>query len=136
MKIELDLSKSFNNYHWEDKEELKYHILVMVNELWELYNKTEESMSVEERNKLYDILDMFNKFEIKESEKIMNTSPSAERLLRAFNEWLKESSKVDYRFELEEQDKLELMRDTLSKQIDILVEYEIKRNTKTGKEIK
>lgn len=68
MKIELDLSKSINNYHWEDKEELKEHIFNMINELWELYNETEEIMSVEKHNRLYDILDMFNKYEIKESE--------------------------------------------------------------------
>lgn len=68
MKIVLDLSKSINNYQWEDKGELKEHIFNMLNELWDLYNETEEIMSVEKHNRLYDILDMFNKFEIKESE--------------------------------------------------------------------
>ena len=66
----------------------------------------------------------------------MNTSPSAERLLKAFDEWLKESSKVEYRFELEELNKLRLMVDTLNRQIDILVEYEIKRDMKKEKEIR
>ena len=69
MKIELDLSKSINNYHWKDKEELKEHISNMINELWKLYNEMGENMSDDEYNRLYDILDMFNKFEIKESEK-------------------------------------------------------------------
>lgn len=64
----------------------------------------------------------------------MNTSPSAERLLKAFDEWLKESSKVEYRFELEELNKLRFMIDTLNRQIDILVEYEIKRDIKKEKE--
>lgn len=64
----------------------------------------------------------------------MNTSPSAERLLKAFDEWLKESSKVEYRFELEELNKLRFMIDTLNRQIDILVEYEIKRDVKKEKE--
>jgi len=66
----------------------------------------------------------------------MNTSPSAERLLKAFDEWLKESSKVEYRFEIEELNKLRLMVDTLNRQIDILVEYEIKRDMKKEKEIR
>jgi hypothetical protein len=64
----------------------------------------------------------------------MSTSPSAERLLKAFNEWLEESSKVEYRFELEELNKLKQMSDILNKQIDILVEYEIKRDLKLDKE--
>lgn len=66
----------------------------------------------------------------------MNTSPSAERLLKAFDEWLKESSKVEYRFELEELNKLRFMVDTLNRQINILVEYEIKRDIKKEKESK
>lgn len=66
----------------------------------------------------------------------MNTSPSAERLLKAFDEWLKESSKVEYRFELEELNRLRLMINTLNRQIDILVEYEIKRDVKKEKESK
>lgn len=68
MKIELDLNKSFNNYHWKDKKELSNYIESMVSELWGLYNEMGENMSDDEYNRLYDILDMFNNFEIKESE--------------------------------------------------------------------
>ena len=66
MKVVLDLKKSFNNYHWIDKEELEDYIKYMKNELWEMYNETDEIMSENKHDRLYDILDMFEKFEVKE----------------------------------------------------------------------
>lgn len=74
MKIELDLSKSYNNYHWKDKEELNDYIKSMKSILWECYNEyfienENVDTSDEYKNRFYDILDMFEKFEIKESEK-------------------------------------------------------------------
>lgn len=66
MKIVLDLKKSFNNYHWKNEEELKDYIKYMKNELWEMYNETDEIMSDNKHDRLYDILDMFEKFEVKE----------------------------------------------------------------------
>lgn len=72
MKIELDLSKSMSNYEWDNEEELKDFIdNYMLKTLWELYNKNdlehnENNLSEEEQNKLYDILDMFRKYEVKE----------------------------------------------------------------------
>ena len=72
MKIELDLSKSMSNYEWENEEELKDFIdNYMLKTLWKLYYKNdlehdENSFSEEEQNKLYDILDMFRKYEVKE----------------------------------------------------------------------
>ena len=68
MKVVLDLKKSFNNYYWKDKEELEDYIKYMKNELWEMYNETEETMSENKHDRLYDILDMFESFEIKESD--------------------------------------------------------------------
>ena len=68
MKIILDLKHSYNNYHWNNKEELEDYIKYMKNELWEMYNETEETMSENKHDRLYDILDMFEKFEIKESD--------------------------------------------------------------------
>lgn len=57
----------------------------------------------------------------------MNTSPAAVRLIKAFNEYIEESSKKDYRFTIEEQMKLERMIRILNNQIDILINYENKR---------
>ena len=39
----------------------------MKNELWEMYNETEDIMCDNKHNRLYDILDMFEKFEVKEN---------------------------------------------------------------------
>ena len=64
MKIILDLKHSFNNYHWENEEELREYIKTMRDELWELYNEDLETMSDSQRNRLYDILDMFENFKI------------------------------------------------------------------------
>ena len=72
MKIELDLSKSMSNYEWDNEEELKDFIdNYMLKTLWEFYNKNdlehnENNLSEEEQNKLYDILDMFRNYEVKE----------------------------------------------------------------------
>lgn len=71
MKVVLDLKKSFNNYHWEDKEELEAYILYMKQVLWEFYKEESENGADMEDNilfRLYDILDMFEKFEVKESD--------------------------------------------------------------------
>ncbi len=74
MKIILDLDKSFNNYDWEDKKQLKDFVdNYMLDTLWKFYDKNNfESdsnyLSDEEINKLYDILDMFRDYEIKESD--------------------------------------------------------------------
>ena len=68
MKVVLDLKKSFNNYHWKNEEELKDYIKYMKNELWEMYEETEDIMSDNKHNRLCDILDMFESFEIKECE--------------------------------------------------------------------
>ena len=57
----------------------------------------------------------------------MNTSPVANKLLKAIDEYIKESSKKEYRFELEEQYKLQNKIAQLNNQIDILIDYEIKR---------
>ena len=73
MKIVLDLKKSFNHYHWEDKEELKEYIYSMLNVLWQYYQdniQDDHDPSDEIYTRFYDILDMFNSFEIiKESDK-------------------------------------------------------------------
>lgn len=70
MKIVLDLSKSGNHYHWEDKKELEEYINSMKNILWRLYESMQDDYdaSDEEYNRLYDILDMFSVFEIKGDE--------------------------------------------------------------------
>lgn len=63
MKIVLDLTYSINNYDWTDADKLKEHIENNIKPiLWELYD--DENISVEERNRLYDLLDMFNIYEI------------------------------------------------------------------------
>lgn len=68
MKIILDLKHSYNNYYWNSKEELEDYIKYAINELWEMYSETEETMSENKHDRLYDILDMFEKFEVKESD--------------------------------------------------------------------
>lgn len=67
MKIVLDLKHSYNNYEWENKEDLKDFIdNILKSDLWELYNSNLLDTDLQDR--LYDILDMFNKYEIIESE--------------------------------------------------------------------
>lgn len=58
----------------------------------------------------------------------MNISPSAKDLLKAFDEWMQDSSKTIYRFELEEQQALEHMIKVMNNQINMLVDYELKKN--------
>jgi len=69
MKIILDLDHSINNYNWT-KEELEKFVLVMLDTLWALYNRDiqEDILTDEEKLRLYDILDMFNKYDIKGDE--------------------------------------------------------------------
>ncbi len=69
MKVVLDLKKSFNNYHWKDKELLEDYIKYMKQVLWEFYEEESGNGADMEDNvlfRLYDILDMFESFEIKE----------------------------------------------------------------------
>jgi hypothetical protein len=69
MKIELDLSKSYSNYEWDNKNELKDFIdNYMLRTLWKLYDRNEDKnfLTDEEQNKLYDILDMFREYKVKE----------------------------------------------------------------------
>lgn len=74
MKVILDLKKSFNNYEWDDIKELKDFIdNYMLDTLWKFYDKNNlesgsDLLTDEEINKLYDILDMFSNYEIKESD--------------------------------------------------------------------
>lgn len=68
MKVILDLNKSFNNYHWEDKKELEDYIIEIKSVLWYLYDKDirEQYADTDEKTRFYDLLDMFEKFEVKE----------------------------------------------------------------------
>lgn len=68
MKVILDLNKSFNNYHWTDKKELEDYIIEIKSVLWYLYDKDirEKYADTEEKTRFYDLLDMFEKFEVKE----------------------------------------------------------------------
>lgn len=74
MKVILDLKHSFNNYEWDDVKELKDFIdNYMLDTLWKFYDKNNfesgsDLLTDEETNKLYDILDMFRSYEIKESD--------------------------------------------------------------------
>lgn len=70
MKIILDLDHSFNNYHWEDKEELKEYIKSMKGILWKWYDETirDEYEDTEIKTRFYDMLDMFESFEVEKRE--------------------------------------------------------------------
>ena len=57
----------------------------------------------------------------------MNISPVAIDLIEAVENYIAESSKKQYRFTDEEQYKLEQLIRQLNNQIDMLVDYEIKR---------
>ena len=57
----------------------------------------------------------------------IEVSPIAYDLIQAFNEWAEQSSKVGYRFSKEEQYYLEQMIKIMNNQIDMLVDYESKR---------
>lgn len=67
MKILLDLNKSFSNRYWVDSVELEDYIKYMKNVLWEFHDKAGD-VDDNEYERLYDILDMFESFEIKESD--------------------------------------------------------------------
>lgn len=66
-KIVLDLKHSMNNYEWDNVDELDERIRDVLSMLWEFYSKTEDVnvryFGVEERNALYDLLDMFDKYD-------------------------------------------------------------------------
>lgn len=66
LKIVLDLNKSINNYDWENKEELKEHLKDCLNMSWELFKQLQldDTTDTDYLNRLYDILDLFNAFEI------------------------------------------------------------------------
>ena len=64
MKIILNLKKSINNYDWESKEKLENWLEdEILRTLWRLYDENDD-LSVEQSNRLYDILDMFSSYEI------------------------------------------------------------------------
>lgn len=58
----------------------------------------------------------------------MEVSPIAYDLIKDFNEWMEQSSKKEYRFSKEEQYYLEQMVKMLNNQIDMLVDYELKKD--------
>lgn len=57
----------------------------------------------------------------------MNISPVAIDLIEAIENYIEASSKKEYRFTEEEQYKLEREIAILNKQIDMLIDYELKR---------
>lgn len=60
----------------------------------------------------------------------MDVSPSACELIDKFNQWLEASSKKEYRFTIEEQYALENMIKVMDNQLNMLVDYELKREQK------
>jgi hypothetical protein len=66
MKVVLDLSKSINNYLYQDKDDLDGYIKSMLKRLDELYRDLEQDDNIDDDtlNRLYDILDMFSSYEI------------------------------------------------------------------------
>lgn len=57
----------------------------------------------------------------------IEVSPIAYDMIQKFNEWLEQSSKVGYRFSEEEQHYLEQMILIMNNQIDLLIDYELKK---------
>ena len=57
----------------------------------------------------------------------MNISPVANNLIIAFNNYIEESSKKDYKFTNEEQFKMQQVIKMLDNQINMLIQYELKR---------
>lgn len=57
----------------------------------------------------------------------IEVSTYAYDMIQAFNEWMEESSKTCYRFSKEEQYYLEQMIKMMNNQINMLVDYEIKK---------
>jgi hypothetical protein len=66
MKVVLDLSKSINNYLYQDKDDLDGYIKSMLKRLDELYRDLEQDDNIDDDtlNRFYDILDMFSSYEI------------------------------------------------------------------------
>ena len=60
----------------------------------------------------------------------LEVSTYAYDMIQAFNEWLEASSKTNYRFSEEEQYYLEKMIKIMNNQINILVDYELKKQDK------
>lgn len=54
----------------------------------------------------------------------------ARELIKAIEEYKKESTKVDYDFTLEEQMQLQREIDILNKHIELLIDYEMKKEKK------
>ena len=57
----------------------------------------------------------------------MNISPVANDLILAFNNYIEESSKKDYKFTNEEQFKMQQVIKMLDNQINMLIQYELKK---------
>ncbi len=57
-------------------------------------------------------------------------SPYAYDMIESFNNWCEASSKKGYRFSEEEQQYLEQMISIMNNQINMLVDYELKRKDK------
>ena len=57
----------------------------------------------------------------------MNISPVANNLIIAFNNYIEESSKKDYKFTHEEQFKMQQVIKMLDNQINMLIQYELKK---------
>ena len=74
LKVVLDLDNSFNNFYWKNKEELKDYINYAKNVLWDYYKDyfsddgayTTENTDENVKDRFYDILDMFESFEVVE----------------------------------------------------------------------
>ena len=70
MKVILDLKHSINNYNWLFKNELRNYINEMLDELNELYSvlRDTDKIHIEDKtlNRLYDVIDMFTQYDIKE----------------------------------------------------------------------
>lgn len=60
----------------------------------------------------------------------MNISPVAKRMIDSIKEFIAESSKKEYRFELEEEKEIQRYIAILENQLKILIDYEIKKDAK------
>lgn len=59
---------------------------------------------------------------------VMEVGPTMYDLIEAFNHWMEDSSRVDYKFTEEQQYYLQQMIKIMNNQIDMLIDYEQKRN--------
>lgn len=64
----------------------------------------------------------------------LDVSPSAYELIDMFNQWVEASSKKEYRFTIEEQHALEQMIKIMNNQINMLIDYELKREQEEKQE--